>query len=265
MPKFAANLSTLFTEHPFLERFSRARNAGFSAVEFQFPYDFDASAIADELSRNNLELVLFNLPAGNFAAGDRGMANDPDRTADFRASVETALLYAAELSPRKLNCLVGKRLPHSSLGVQRSTLESNLRIAADAMADAGIRLVIEPLNAFDAPDFFLSTPASGFELVERVNHHNLSVQFDIYHAQRMSGNIVATIANHHAQIGHVQLADSPDRHQPGSGEINFPYVLRKLDDAGYNDWVGLEYFPITSTADSLEWLTELGYWPAHVA
>jgi hydroxypyruvate isomerase len=265
MPKFAANLSTLFTEYPFLERFSRARDAGFSAVEFQFPYEFDAAAIAAELSRNSLELVLFNLPAGNFAAGDRGMANDPARTADFRASLETALHYAADLSPRKLNCLVGKRLPNTSLDEQRSILESNLRIAADAAADAGIRLVIEPLNVYDAPGFFLSTPASGFDLVERVNHHNLTVQFDIYHAQRMTGNIVATFADHLTQIGHVQLADSPGRHQPGSGEINFPYVLQQLDNAGYNDWVGLEYFPSTSTEDSLAWLTEMGYWPTNEA
>ncbi len=265
MPKFAANLSTLFTEHPFLERFTRARDAGFSAVEFQFPYEFEASAIAAELSRNSLELVLFNLPAGNFAAGDRGMANDPARTADFRASLETALLYAAQLAPRKLNCLVGKLLPDTTLDEQQATLEANLRIAADATAAADIRLVIEPLNVYDAPGFFLSTPASGFELVERVNHRNLTVQFDIYHAQRMTGNIVATIADHIAQIGHVQLADSPDRHQPGSGEIIFPYVLQMLDSAGYNDWVGLEYFPSPSTEDSFSWLTEMGYWPTKQA
>jgi hydroxypyruvate isomerase len=261
MPKFAANLSTLFTEHPFLERFSRARDAGFSAVEFQFPYEFDQSSIATELARNNLELVLFNVPAGNFAAGDRGMANDPARTADFRTSLDTALLYAAELSPRKLNCLAGKRLTTSSLDEQQATLEANLRIAADATEAAGIRLVVEPLNVYDAPGFFLSTPMAGFELVERVNHRNLSVQFDIYHAQRMTGNIVATIADNVDRIGHVQLADSPNRHEPGSGEINFPYVLQQLDNTGYNDWVGLEYFPSATTEESLAWLSEMGYWP----
>lgn len=265
MPKFAANLSTLFTEHPFLERFSRARDAGFSAVEFQFPYEFEASAVAAELARNELELVLFNLPAGYFAAGDRGMANDPSRTAEFRASLETALLYATQLSPHKLNCLVGKTLPHTSLDEQYSALEANLRTAAGATADVGIRLVIEPLNVYDAPGFFLSTPASGFELVEKVNHPNLSVQFDLYHAQRMTGNLTATIARHIAQIGHVQLADSPDRHQPGSGEINFPYVLQMLDNAGYNDWIGLEYFPHPSTKESLSWLFDMGYWPSSLA
>ena len=262
MPKFAANLSTLFTEHPFLERFARAREAGFSAVEFQFPYDFDAPAIATELDRHRLELVLFNLPAGDFAAGDRGMANDPSRTTDFRASLETALLYAAELSPHKLNCLVGKTLVEISLEEQMATLESNLRVAADATAAVGIRLVVEPLNVYDAPGFFLSTPMSGFDLVERVNHPNLAVQYDLYHAQRMTGNLVATMSRHIAQIGHIQLADSPDRHQPGSGEINFPYVLQKLDDLGYKDWIGLEYFPSTTTEESLVWLPEMGYWPS---
>lgn len=265
MPRFAANLSTLFTEHPFLERFSRARDAGFSAVEFQFPYEYPASAIRAELTRNDQELALFNLPAGDFGAGDRGMANDPSRTADFRATLDTALLYASELSPRKLNCLVGKHLPHVSHDDQYATLEANLRVAASATAESEIQLVIEPLNVYDAPGFMLSTPAEGFALVERVDHPNLRVQYDIYHAQRMSGNLVATIQRHITQIGHVQLADSPGRHQPGSGEIHFPYVLQKLDDAGYNDWIGLEYFPSGTTSDSLGWLTGMGYWPSEIA
>jgi hydroxypyruvate isomerase len=156
-------------------------------------------------------------------------------------------------------------LQQFSIEEQFAALEANLRIAADAAADVGIRLVIEPLNAYDAPGFLVSTPASGFALVEQVDHPNLSVQFDIYHAQRMSGNLTATIESHIAQIGHVQLADSPDRHQPGSGEINFPYVLQKLESAGYTDWIGLEYFPSASTQDSLSWLTEMGYWQSDQA
>lgn len=261
MPKFAANLSTLYTEYPFLERFSHAREDGFSAVEFQFPYEFDATDIAAELSRNDLELVLFNMPAGNFADGDRGMANDPTRSADFRTSLESALRYAADLKPRKINCLVGKTLPRVPLEAQSKALETNLRFAADVTANAGIQLVIEPLNVYDAPGFFLSTPAAGFALVERIDHPNLSVQFDLYHAQRMTGNLVATFTHHIAQIGHVQLADSPDRHQPGSGEIRFSFVLQKLDEAGYHDWIGLEYVPSVSTRESLKWLFQMGYWP----
>ena len=226
MPRFAANVSMLFTEYPFLERFARAAAAGFTAVEFLFPYDFDIPAIAAELRRNNLEQVLFNLPAGDFSAGDRGMANDPRRTAEFRAGVARAL-----------------------------------QIAAEAAAGAGVRQVVEPLNAFDAPGYFLTTPDAGFALVEEAAHPNLSLQYDVYHSQRMVGNLTATIASHISQIGHIQIADSPDRHEPGTGEIDYPYVLKAIDDAGYAGWVSLEYRPRTTTEEGLVWLTDMGYWP----
>lgn len=263
MPRFAANLSMLFTEHPFLERFARAREAGFQAVEFLFPYEFDTAAIARELRRTGLEQVLFNLPAGDFVAGDRGMANDPRRVEEFRAGVKRGLDIAAELDAGRLNCLVGIRQHDIPDDVQLATLVDNLRYAADAAAAAGVRQVVEPLNAFDAPGYFLPTPEAGFSLVEAVAHPNLSLQYDVYHAQRMSGNLAATIAAHIGRIGHVQIADSPDRHEPGTGEINYPFVLQALDDAGYDGWVSLEYRPRVDTTSSLQWLTTMGYWPAN--
>jgi hydroxypyruvate isomerase len=261
MPKFAANVSMLFTEHPFLERFARAKAAGFDAVEFLFPYEFDTAAIAGELHRNSLEQVLFNLPAGDFAAGDRGMANDPRRVDEFRAGVEQGLRIAAELGCGRLNCLVGLRLTDVPEEVQTATLVENLRYAADATAEAGVRQVVEPLNAFDAPGYFLTTPDAGFAIVEEVNHPNLSLQYDVYHAQRMSGNLAATIAARINQIGHVQIADSPARHEPGTGEIRYPFVFQTLDAAGYDGWVSLEYRPRENTETSLTWLREMGYWP----
>jgi hydroxypyruvate isomerase len=261
MPRFAANVSMLFTEHPFLERFARARAAGFDAVEFLFPYEFDTAAIAAELRHNDLQQVLFNLPAGDFAAGDRGLANDPRRIEEFRAGVERGLRVAAELGCGRLNCLAGLRLADAPDEIQSATLVDNLRYAADAAAAAGVRQVVEPLNAFDAPSYFLPTPEAGFTIVERANHPNLKLQYDVYHAQRMSGNLTATIAERIGQIGHVQIADSPDRHEPGTGEINYPYVLQALDNAGYDGWVSLEYRPLRDTESSLAWLVEMGYWP----
>jgi hydroxypyruvate isomerase len=260
MPKFAANLSMLFTEHPFLERFARAKAAGFQAVEFLFPYEYESSAIAHELRRNELEQVLFNLPAGDFTAGDRGMANDPNRVEEFRAGVHQALGIAAELGCGRLNCLAGLRLAAVPEETQTATLIENLRYAADAAASAGVLQVVEPLNVFDAPGYFLPTPESGFAIVERAAHPNLMVQYDVYHAQRMSGNLAATIAARIYLIGHVQIADSPARNEPGTGEINYPFVLQALDDAGYDGWVSLEYRPRHTTEASLRWLTEMGYW-----
>ena len=261
MPNFAANLSMLFTEHPFLERFSRAAAVGFRAVEFLFPYEFDTAAIARELRRNGLRQVLFNLSAGDFTAGDRGMANDSARIEEFRAGVARGLQIAAELECRRLNCLAGLRLADVPEETQFATLVDNLRYAADAAAAAGILQVVEPLNAFDAPGYMLPTPDAGFAVVERADHPNLRLQYDVYHAQRMSGNLTATITARIGQIGHIQIADSPDRHEPGTGEINYPFVFQAIDATGYDGWVSLEYRPRESTESSLLWLSEMGYWP----
>ncbi len=260
MPRFAANLSMLFTEYPFLERFDRAAAAGFRAVEFLFPYAEDTLAIRDALSPNGLEQVLFNLPAGNFAAGERGLANDPARVEEFRDGVERALEIADQLSCPMLNCLIGLELPGIPIEQQWATVESNLAYAAEQAQAAGVRQVVEPLNPFDAPGFLLVSPDQGFDLVERIGHPNLSVQYDLYHSQRTAGNLTATIQNRINRIGHVQIADSPGRSQPGTGEINFPFVFAALDAAGYTGWVSLEYKPLGSTEESLGWLREWGYW-----
>ena len=260
MPRFAANLSMLFTEAPFVERFDRAAAAGFRAVEFLFPYEEDVGAVGAALRRNGLELVLFNLPAGDFAAGDRGLASDPSRRAVFRDGVARALAIATELRPGRLNCLAGKAVPGIGLMDQWSTLIENVRFAAEEAENAGIKLLVEPLNAFDAPGYLLATTDQALRLIAEVDHPNLALQFDVYHAQRGEGNVTQTIRREIARIGHVQIADSPDRGQPGTGEINMPFVLGALDAAGYDGWVSLEYRPIGGTEASLGWLKDWGYW-----
>jgi hydroxypyruvate isomerase len=248
----------LFAEVPFLDRFAKARAAGFEAVEFQFPYEFSASDIQLRLNDAGLGLELFNFPAGNFAAGDRGMASDPQRTNDFRESIQLGLEYAAILKPAKMNCLAGKHLPHAELAQQFEALHENLTWAANKTQAAGIKLVAEPLNPFDAPNFILPTPTSGFTLVRDIGHPNLKVEYDIYHAQRTEGNIIWTLENHLDQIGHIQVADSPGRNEPGTGELNFPVIFAAIDRLGYADRIGLEYKPSTpDTLDSLTWMKEI--------
>lgn len=260
MPRFAANLSMLFTEHPFLERFDRAAAAGFRAVEFLFPYDEDVPAIRAALRRNGLEQVLFNHPAGNFSVGDRGLANDPDRIQEFRDGVERALEIAAALGCTRLNCLSGIRRGDLPFETQLATLADNLAFAAERAEGAGVRQLVEPLNRYDAPGFMLGTTDDVVAMLDRIGHPNLFLQFDVYHCQRVEGNIVETFRRHQARIAHVQIADSPARNQPGTGEINVPFVFGALDDAGYDGWVGLEYRPRDGTETSLSWLREWGYW-----
>ncbi len=260
MPRFAANLSMLYTDSPVIERFERAAAAGFKAVEYLFPYDDDLGAIEDVLDRTGLEFILFNLPVGIFAAGDRGLANDPSRVEEFKTGVSRAIEIAGKLGVGKINCLVGKTLPNVDHELQIETVRLNLEYAASEMSKAHILQVFEPLNPYDAPGFLISTPSQGFALQAEINHANLKLEYDIYHAQRTEGNLVKTITEHIGAIGHVQLADSPARNEPGTGEINYPFVLDALDDAGYKGWVGLEYRPKTSTDESLGWLKNYGFW-----
>ena len=262
MPRFAANLSMLFTEHPFLERFDHAAAAGFQGVEFLFPYAEDIPGIAAALKRNGLDLVLFNLPPGDFAAGERGTANDPRRQTEFREGVARALEVAAVIGSPRLNCLSGLTLTDVSIEDQRAVLSENLAYAAEQAQAAGVKQLVEPINPFDMPGFILPTPASGFDLVRRIGHPNLRVQYDLYHAQRTEGNLIQTIRTRIAEIGHIQIADSPGRNQPGTGEINYPVVLQALNDAGYDGWVSLEYRPLGDTLTSLSWLRDWGYWPS---
>lgn len=254
MPRFAANLTMLFTEHPFLDRFERAASAGFTAVEFLFPYAFEATDIKQRLTDHGLTLVLHNLPAGDWDAGERGIACHPDRVAEFRDGVGRAIDCARVLGVPQLNCLAGKT-PHGVADeAVRDTLVNNLRYAAAALGDAGLKLLIEPINTFDIPGFFLNRTTQALALIDAVGSDNLYVQYDIYHAQRMEGELIATMQKNLSRIAHIQLADNPGRNEPGTGEIHYDQVFAALDRMGYAGWVGCEYKPATTTEAGLGWL-----------
>ena len=261
MPRFSANLSFLFGERAtIVERIDAAAACGFAGVEYMFPYVEDVGALRAALRANRLEQVLFNLPAGDFAAGERGIAVDPSRRAEFARGVGDAVRIAGDLRCRRINCLVGKRLADVDEATQRATLVANLRHAAAALDAAGVRLVIEPLNRLETPGFFIGTTAEALALIDEVAHPNLALQYDCYHAQRVEGNLIATIRAHAAtRFGHVQIADSPDRREPGTGEIAYERVLAALDASGYDGWVGLEYKPLAGTEDGLAWIERLGF------
>lgn len=259
MLKFAANLTMLYADSPFLQRFDRARASGFRYVEYLFPYDHDIRALASALEKNQLSQVLFNLPAGNWAAGDRGIAALPDRTDEFRRGVATAIQMARVLKVSRLNCLVGKRDPNIRLDDQRRVMVENVRYAAQALGQAGITLLVEMLNPFDVPGFMLPTPRETFALLEQVAHPNVLVQYDVYHAQRTEGELAATFQEKQSRIGHVQIADNPGRHQPGTGEINYRFLFNVMDNLGYDGFIGLEYVPAGVTEQSLGWVGEYGY------
>ncbi|WP_332877568.1 hydroxypyruvate isomerase [Massilia sp. S19_KUP03_FR1] len=253
MPKFAANISMLFTELPFIERFGAARAAGFDAVEFLFPYAFEPDQISARLERFDLQLVLHNMPPGDWAAGERGMACDPRRIGEFQDNVGLALDYAEELGVPQLHCLAGKL--HAAVTMERAheTCVANLRFAAAQCQQRGIKLLIEPLNRFDAPGYFLTGTRQAAAIIAEVGAPNLFMQYDIYHMQRMEGNLADTLRAQLPLIGHIQLADVPGRHEPGTGEINFPFLFRHLDTLGYDGWVGCEYTPLGNTVDGLGW------------
>lgn len=257
--KFSCSLTFLFTEVPFLERFERAAAAGFRAVEYMFPYDYEIPAIRGRLDRFGLQQILFNLPAGNWEAGDRGIAVDPDRRQEFREGVHRALEVAEKLNCPRLNCLVGKRREDLSYEDQWAVLVENMKYAAELVGREGRVLLVEPLNRYDIPGFFLTTTQEALRLLEEVGHPALKLQYDVYHMQRMEGNLTETLRAHLPRIGHIQIADVPGRHQPGTGEINFPFLLRELDRLGYDGYVGLEYIPQGGTEASLRWMEEMGF------
>ena len=256
MPRFAANLTMLFTEYPLIERFDRAAEAGFEAVEFLFPYDEDIPEIKAALDRNNLQQVLFNLPAGDFAAGERGFANDPGRVDEFREGVNRALEIAVALGCPTLNCLLGMTLDDVPLETQWATAIDNLRFAAAQAQQMDVLQIFEPLNTIDTPGFLLSNTAQALMVLDEAGHENLKIQYDVYHAQRMEGNITTTLEQFLDRIGHIQIADSPARNEPGTGELNYPFIFNHLDRIGYDGWVSLEYRPSTTTEESLGWLRE---------
>jgi hydroxypyruvate isomerase len=255
MPKFAANLTMIFNEVDFLDRFAAAAAAGFKGVEYLFPYPFPKEALADALARNGLTQVLHNLPAGDWGKGERGIACLPGREAEFREGVASAISYAKALRCEQLNCLVGIAPKDADDKLVRSTLIGNLRYASKALADAGLKLLVEPINNYDIPGFYLTKSHQTLALFDEIGEKNLWLQYDIYHMQRSEGELAATLQALLPRIAHVQIADNPGRNEPGTGEINYDFMFRKLDEIGYAGWVGCEYKPKTTTQEGLGWFS----------
>ena len=252
--RYCANLGWLFPDLPFEQRFAAASEAGFKGVEFSQPYDHSIPHLKSLLNDNSLELVLFNLPAGDWAKGDRGLGCIPARQKEFRESVKRALDYATELNCSRVNCLAGVAPQGVARNTLWQTLAENLHFAAAAMAREYVTLLVEPINARDMPDFFLNTSEDAMKAIAASGHTNIKLQYDIYHMQRSEGELAATIMRLLPMIGHMQLADNPGRHQPGTGEINFHFLLNHIAASGYDGWMGCEYAPLGKTEDTLGWM-----------
>jgi hydroxypyruvate isomerase len=253
MPRFAANLSMMYNEVEFLDRFALAARDGFSGVEFLFPYAFEAAEILDRLRENALDLALFNMPPGDWDAGERGMAILPDRQEEFVEGVEKALTYARALGGTRLHCMAGIAPADVTRSDMVRTYVHNLKHATTMARAAGIKILIEPINSRDMPGYFLNTTAQAIEIMEAVGADNLYLQYDVYHMQIMQGDLVPNFLKLKSRIGHVQIADTPGRHEPGTGEINYNFVLKAIDEAGYDGWVGCEYRPRAGTSAGLAW------------
>jgi hydroxypyruvate isomerase len=254
MPKFCANLTMLWNELDFTDRFAAAARAGFKGVEYLFPYDHDKNRLAEQLRQHRLTQVLHNLPAGNWAQGERGIACHPRRVAEFQDGVGKAIEYAQALGCKQVNCLAGIRPSQVDPGLARETYIRNLQFAAPLLHDAGIKLLIEPVNTRDIPGFFLNNSKQAFDIIKAVGSDNLFLQYDIYHAQVMEGDLARTIEANLALIPHMQLADNPGRNEPGTGEINYPFLFQHIDRIGYGGWIGCEYKPKTTTDAGLGWI-----------
>jgi len=253
MPKFAANLTMLYNEIEFTDRFEAASKAGFRGVEYLFPYAYPKEVLAEKLARWKLQQVLHNLPAGDWAKGERGIAVLPDRVGEFQDGVGKAIEYAKALGCTQLNCLAGIRPPGVAAERVQETLVANLRFAADKLQAAGIRLLVEAINTRDIPGFAVCGTQQTIDLIAATGSNNIYVQYDIYHMQRMEGELAATIERNLARIAHIQLADNPGRNEPGTGEINYPFLFSHLDRIGYAGWIGCEYKPRTTTGDGMGW------------
>lgn len=253
MPRLAANISVLYPERDFVDRFPAAAQSGFKGVECLFPYDFAPEILKRILAANDLKMVLMNLPAGDIAAGERGIACLPGRQDEFRESVKLAIDYAQALGCERVNCLAGIRPAGLDPDHAADILLDNLRYAANAFCRADIRLLIEPINDRDVPGFMITRTAQAIDLIHRLGHPNLAVQFDVYHRQIMEGDVAFGFARHQGHIGHIQIADTPGRKEPGSGEINFPFLLGWFDRLAYDGWVGCEYLPQGDTQYGLAW------------
>jgi hydroxypyruvate isomerase len=254
MIRFAANLSMLFTELPFLERIQAAATAGFRSVECQFPYVCEAADVRDALTSAGVPMVLHNIPAGDWAAGERGIACHPKRVNEFRAGVVQAIQYAKLLGVPKLNCLAGLTPSDASPAEIRATFVANVRYAAQALQDAGLMLVVEPINPLDVPGFWLNRVSETLSLLAEARHPNAFVQLDVFHAHRMGDDAATLLVQHADHVGHVQIADSPKRHEPGTGDVPWARVWDALHRSGYDGWVGCEYNPMAGTVPGLGWM-----------
>jgi len=254
MPKFAANLTMMFNEVDFLDRFDAAARAGFHGVEYLFPYAYKKEQLVERLQKHGLTQVLHNLPAGDWAKGERGIACLPDRIGEFQDGVGSAIEYASALGCKQLNCLAGIAPQGVVPDKLREIFVGNLKFAATKLASAGIRLLTEPINTRDIPGFFLCHTTQALEIIDAVASPNLSLQYDIYHMQIMEGDLATTLQRNLARIGHMQLADNPGRHEPGTGEINYPFLLQFIDKIGYSGWIGCEYKPAGTTTAGLGWV-----------
>ena len=253
MPKFSANISMLFREHALLDRMRAAKRAGFEAIEVQFPYDAEVEDWLDTRRRTRMRVALFNIPAGDLTTGGQGLAAVPGRERAFRDAVAAAARYAAALKPAVVNVLPGAPAAEFERERCMATLAANLDHAATVMADLGVRVVVEAVNTRDRPGFFLSSSAQALEAIDWAGHANLALQYDVYHMQIMEGDLSATLERIIGRIGHIQFADPPGRHQPGTGEINFAHLFATLDRLGYDGWVGAEYVPSGPTEETLGW------------
>ena len=253
MPKFAANLSMMFNEHDFPNRFAAAAKAGFDAVEFLFPYDYSPAEVAQWHKENNLKNVLFNLPPGDWAAGERGIAALPGREAEFRAGVAKAVEYALALGTPQLHMMAGLVPAGSDMAIHRKTYLENMKFAAQALAKHNLTLLLEPINTRDMPGYFLNTQVQAHELRVESGEPNVKVQMDFYHAQIMEGDLAETFKKYFKDIGHTQIASVPKRNEPDDGEVNYPYLYQLLDEMGYEGYVGCEYRPKGKTEDGLDW------------
>lgn len=253
MINLAANLTMMFNEHDFIDRFRAATAAGFAGVEYLFPYDYPAEQIKEQLDEYDLVQVLFDLPAGDWSAGDRGIAVQPDRVNEFQDGVGVAIKYAKVLQCARLTCLAG--IPDEATDPQLSeeTMIENLRFAAKAAQTIGATILVEPLNTKDVPGTFVSTSNHGARIVKAANMPNIALQYDFYHMQIMEGNLAPTFTSLLPIIHHVQIADNPGRHEPGSGEINYSFILDHIDKSGYDGWIGAEYMPAEDTLRGLPW------------
>jgi hydroxypyruvate isomerase len=257
VPKFAANLTMMFNEVPFLQRFQAAAQAGFSAVEFLFPYDHSPEEVAEQLRVNKLQNVLFNMPPGNWAAGERGVASLPGREAEFRTGVAKAIEYAKALGTPRLHAMAGLLPQGADKSLHRKTYIENLRYAAAETAKHGIMLLIEPINTRDIPGYFMNTQADAHAIREEVGAGNLKVQMDFYHVQIVEGDIAMKLRRYLPHVGHIQIAGVPERNEPDTGEINYAYLFRLVDEIGYDGWLGCEYRPAKGTMEGLGWMKKL--------